>query len=143
MTDASGTGAAAGSLEALQQAIGWTGPERVDVVERRHLRDYRRAIGADEEGTDVPVTLAACFLTEPPTMPEALAYGKGWLNGGDRFEAHRPLRLGDEVTSQLTFTGVQEKKGRSGTLALLTFVTEFRLPDGTLAVRHVGTRVRR
>ena len=49
----------------------------------------------------------------------------------------------EQVTSQLTFTGIEEKKGRSGTLALLTFVTEFRLPDGTLAVRHVGTRVRR
>lgn len=141
MTDT--TEAATGSLEALQAAIGWTAEERVDVVERRHLRDYRRAIGADPDGTDVPVTLAACFLTEPPTMPEALAYGLGWINGGDRFEVHRPLRLGDEVTSQLTFTGVEEKKGRTGTLALLTFVTEFRLPDGTLAVRHVGTRVRR
>jgi hypothetical protein len=130
-------------LEALQAAIGWTAEERVDVVERRHLRDYRRAIGADEDGTDVPATITACFLTEPPTMPEALAYGLGWINGGDRFEVHRPLRLGDEVTSQLTFTGVEEKKGRSGSLALLTFVTEFRLPDGTLAVRHVGTRVRR
>ena len=141
MTDT--TEATTGSLEALQAAIGWTAEERVDVVERRHLRDYRRAIGADPDGTDVPVTLAACFLTEPPTMPEALAYGLGWINGGDRFEVHRPLRLGDEVTSQLTFTGVEEKKGRTGTLALLTFVTEFRLPDGTLAVRHVGTRVRR
>ena len=130
-------------LEALQAAIGWTAEERVDVVERRHLRDYRRAIGADPDGIDVPVTITACFLTEPPTMPEALAYGLGWINGGDRFEVHRPLRLGDELTSQLTFTGVEEKKGRTGTLALLTFVTEFRLPDGTLAVRHVGTRVRR
>ncbi len=143
MTDASGTSTATGSLEALRAAIGWTAEERVDVVERRHLRDYRRAIGADENGTDVPATITACFLTEPPTMPEALAYGMGWINGGDRFEVHRPLQLGDEVTSRLTFTGVEEKKGRSGTLALLTFVTEFRLPDGTLAVRHVGTRVRR
>ena len=143
MTDASGTSTVAGSLEALQRAVGWTGPERVDAIERRHLRDYRRAIGADEDGTEVPVTITACFLTEPPTMPEALAYGMGWINGGDRFEVHRPLRLGDEVTSRLTFTGVEEKRGRSGTLALLTFVTEFRLPDGTLAVRHVGTRVRR
>ncbi len=143
MTDASGTSTATGSLEALRAAIGWTAEERTDVVERRHLRDYRRAIGADENGTDVPATITACFLTEPPTMPEALAYGMGWINGGDRFEVHRPLRLGDEVTSQLTFTGVEEKKGRSGTLALLTFVTDFRLPDGTLAVRHVGTRVRR
>jgi hypothetical protein len=141
MTDTTDT--RTGSLEALQGAIGWTAEQRVDVVERRHLRDYRRAIGADPDGTEVPVTITACFLTEPPTMPEALAYGLGWINGGDRFEVHRPLRLGDEVTSQLTFTGVEEKKGRSGTLALLTFVTEFRLPDGTLAVRHVGTRVRR
>jgi hypothetical protein len=141
MTDTTETGTDA--FEALRRAVGWTGPERVDVVERRHLRDYRRAIGADEDGTEVPVTITACFLTEPPTMPEALAYGMGWINGGDRFEVHRPLRLGDEVTSQLTFTGAEEKKGRSGTLALLTFVTDFRLPDGTLAVRHVGTRVRR
>ncbi len=143
MTDASETTTVAGPLEALQGAVGWTAEQRVDVVERRHLRDYRRAIGADPDGTEVPVTITACFLTEPPTMPEALAYGTGWINGGDRFEVHRPLQLGDEVTSQLTFTGVEEKKGRSGTLALLTFVTEFRLPDGTLAVRHVGTRVRR
>jgi hypothetical protein len=143
MTDASGTGTATGSLAALQRAIGWTAEERTDVVERRHLRDYRRATGADPDGTAVPATITACFLTEPPTMPEALAYGLGWINGGDRFEVHRPLRLGDEVTSQLTFTGVEEKKGRSGTLALLTFVTDFRLPDGTVAVRHVGTRVRR
>jgi hypothetical protein len=130
-------------LEALQTAVGWTGPPRVDVVERRHLRDYRRAIGLDPDGTEVPATLCACFLTEPPTLPEAEAYGLGWINGGDRFEVHRELRLGDELTSQLTFTAVTEKHGRSGTLALLTFVTEFRLPDGTLAVRHVGTRVRR
>ena len=130
-------------LAALEAAIGWTGPERVDAVERRHLRDYRRAVGLDPDGTEVPATFCACFLTEPPTMPAALEYGLGWINGGDRFEVHRELQLGDEVTSQLTFTGVEEKKGRSGTLALLTFVTEFRLRDGTLAVRHVGTRVRR
>jgi hypothetical protein len=141
MTDTTEVGT--GSLEALRAAIGWTAEQRVDVVERRHLRDYRRAIGADPDGIEVPATITACFLTEPPTMPEALAYGLGWINGGDRFEVHRSLGLGDEVTSRLTFTGVEEKRGHSGTLALLTFVTEFRLPDGTLAVRHVGTRVRR
>jgi hypothetical protein len=140
MTDTheAGTG-----LSALQAAIGWTAERRVDAVERRHLRDYRRAVGLDPAGTEVPATFTACFLTEPPTMQAALDYGLGWINGGDRFEVHRELHLGDEVSSQLTFTGVEEKSGRSGTLALLTFVTEFRLPDGTLAVRHVGTRVRR
>jgi hypothetical protein len=124
MTDTTEVGT--GSLEALRAAIGWTAEQRVD-----------------PDGIEVPATITACFLTEPPTMPEALAYGLGWINGGDRFEVHRSLGLGDEVTSRLTFTGVEEKRGHSGTLALLTFVTEFRLPDGTLAVRHVGTRVRR
>lgn len=131
------------ALEALHAAVGWTAPARVDAVERRHLRDYRRAMGLDPHGTEVPATLCACFLSEPPPMPQAEAYGLGWINGGDRFEIHRELQLGDELTSQLTFTGVEEKQGRTGTLALLTFVTEFRLADGTLAVRHVGTRVRR
>ncbi|MGY1604405.1 FAS1-like dehydratase domain-containing protein [Geodermatophilus sp. SYSU D00815] len=140
MTEVREAGAA---LAALERAVGWTAPRRVDTVERRHLRDYRRAMGLDPEGDEVPATLCACFLTEPPTLPEAEAYGLGWINGGDRFEVRRELRLGDELTSQLTFTGVTEKSGRTGTLALLTFVTEFRLPDGTLAVRHVGTRVRR
>lgn len=100
-------------------------------------------MGVDPDGTEVPATLCACFLTEPPTLPVAEAYGLGWINGGDRFKVHRELQLGDEVTSQLTFTGVTEETGRSGTLALLTFVTDFRLADSTLAVRHVGTRVRR
>lgn len=149
MTDTAPTGTApAGTaptdaLAGLRAAVGWTEERRVDAVERRHLRDYRRAVGLDPEGTEVPATFCACFLTEPPPLPAALEYGLGWINGGDRFEVHHELQLGDEVTSQRMFTGVEEKTGRSGTLALLTFVAEFRLPDGTLAVRHVGTRVRR
>lgn len=135
---------AATPLERLRAAVGWRGEPRVDVVERRHLRDYRRAIGLPPDGTEVPATLYACFLeTEPPRMPVALEYGDGWLNGGDRFELHRELTLGDEVRSHPVFTAVEEKRGRSGVMAILTFVTEFRLPDGELAARHVATRIRR
>lgn len=143
MTDTA-EAAPSAALEKLRTALGWTGHPRVDVVERRHLRDYRRAVGLPAEGTDVPATLYACFLdTEPPQMPASLEYGDGWLNGGDRFELHRQLRLGDELRSQPVFTGVEEKRGRSGLMAILTFVTEFRLPDGALAARHVATRIRR
>src|SRR4051812_50088801 len=88
MTDTTETGTT--PLEALQAAIGWTAEERVDVVEQRHLRDYRRAIGADPDSTDVPVTITASFLTEPPTMPEALAYGPGWVNGGGPLRGDPP-----------------------------------------------------
>jgi hypothetical protein len=143
-TTRAGTGAEA--LAAVKAAVGWTGPERVDVVERRHVRFYRTAIGLppDDPGDDaVPPTLVACFLDEPPPMPAAQAYGAGWLNGGDRFEYAAELRLGDELRSRLQFVSVVEKDGRNGTMALLTFVTEFRRPGGELVVRHIGTRIRR
>jgi hypothetical protein len=132
------------ALARLRAAVGWQGPERVDVVERRHLADYRRAMGLDPEGTEVPLTICACFLSEPPPMPEAEAYGLGWINGGDRFEyVGARLTLGDELRSRLRFTAVSEKTGRSGSLAILTFETEFVRPEGEPAVRHIGTRIRR
>lgn len=132
------------ALVGLREAVGWQGPERVDVVERRHLADYRRTLGLDPEGEEVPLAICACFLSEPPPMPAAEGYGLGWINGGDRFEYVGPrLTLGDELRSRVTFTGVSEKHGRSGSLALLTFETVFVRPDGTPAVRHIGTRIRR
>jgi hydroxyacyl-ACP dehydratase HTD2-like protein with hotdog domain len=133
-------------LGTLEAAVGWVGDTRVDVVERRHLRFFRDAIGMPPDDSDdvhVPATICACFLPEPPTMEAAYAYGSGWLNGGDRFEYLSPLHLGDELHSHSELVGVTEKHGRSGTMALLTFVTEFRRPTGELMVRHVGTRIRR
>lgn len=135
--------AAPSGIDVLRAAVGWTGPARVDVVERRHVADYRRAMGLDPAGEEVPMTLCACFLSEPPPMPAADAYGLGWINGGDRFEYVGPrLRLGDTLRSQVRFTGVEEKRGRSGSLAILTFETEFHRGE-ELVVRHVGTRIRR
>lgn len=133
-------------LGTLEAAVGWVAEKRVDVVERRHLRFFREAIGVPPDDSDdarVPATICACFLPEPPPMEAAYAYGEGWLNGGDRFEYLSPLHLGDELHSQSELVGVIEKKGRTGTMALLTFVTEFRRPTGELTVRHVGTRIRR
>lgn len=138
------TGEAPTTMAALRAAIGWEGPERIDVIERRHLSDYRRAIGLDPEGDDVPVTICACFLSEPPPLPVAEEYGLGWINGGDLFEypGPRPV-LGDTLRSRLRLTGVEEKHGRSGSLAILTFETVFARPDGAPAVKHTGTRIRR
>lgn len=134
------------AFETLRDAVGWTGPERVDRVEGRHLRDFLAAVDEDDPGSveaEVPPTFLACFLDEPPSCPPAYAYGDGWLNGGDHFEYHSPVHLDDEVRSHAVLTDVVEKSGRTGTMAVLTFVTEFRLSDGALAVRHTGTRIRR
>jgi hypothetical protein len=125
----------------LEAAVGWEGPERVDTVERRHLSDFLAAVG--ESGPEVPPTFLACFLDEPPVLPPAVEYGEGWLNGGDRFEYLEPVHVGDTLHSRAVLTGVVEKTGRAGAMAILTFVTDFRLPSGAVAVRHTGTRIRR
>lgn len=134
------------ALRELEAAVGWEGPERVDTVERRHLADFLTAIdevdpGAVEE--EIPPSFLGCFLDEPPVLEPAWQYGSGWLNGGDRFEYLAPVHVGDKLRSRAVFTDVVEKTGTSGTMAILTFVTTFRLLDGTVAVRHIGTRIRR
>lgn len=135
-----------GAFSRLLAAVGTEGEERVDVVERRHLSDFLAAVHEQHPGTledEVPPTFTACFLDEPPSLPVAWEYGDGWLNGGDRFDYLAPVHVGDTLRSAIRFTDVVEKHGRTGTMAILTFVTEFRLPDGTVAVRHTGTRIRR
>jgi|UPI00055CB7DD hypothetical protein len=143
----------------LAAAVGWQGRERVDRVEHRHLGDFLTAIavdgrtaaapapGAVPDDLAVPPTLLCGFVDEPPECPAALAYGQGWLNGGDRFEypeAAPELRLGDVLRSRTELVEAVEKAGRSGRMAVLTFRTEFRRDDtGEVVARHVGTRIRR
>ncbi len=39
---------------------------------------------------------------------------------GGRFEFHRPLKIGDEITRTSRITDVSGKEGRSGTLVFVT-----------------------
>lgn len=133
-------------LDDLRAAVGRPLPARFDTVERRHVEDFRSAVDEVDPGSadaPVPPTFLACFLDEPPTLPEAWCYGTAWLNGGDRFEVLGPVHVGDTVRSTARLADVVEKHGRSGAMAVLTFVTEFDREDGTPVLRHTGTRIRR
>ena len=133
-------------LADLVGAVGTRLRERTDTVERRHLEDFLAAVDEADPGSaedEVPPTYVACFLDEPPPLPEAWACGHGWLNGGDRFEHHHPVRVGDTLTSATRLVDVVGKEGRSGRMAILTFETDFVDAEGRTAVRHVGTRIRR
>ncbi|GAA3732184.1 hydroxyacyl-ACP dehydratase HTD2-like protein with hotdog domain [Spinactinospora alkalitolerans] len=129
-------------IEALHAAVGWRGAVRTTKVERRHLYSYLDAIGAPRSD-EAPLTFVACYLDEPPSLPAAAHYGTGWLNGEDSFEGARPLRVGQTLHSSPLLTEVDEKHGRSGRFALLTFVTDFTDDSGEVVVRHTGVRLRR
>jgi hypothetical protein len=120
-------------VERIRARIGWQGEGRKSVVEPGHVRSFCEA----------PPTFVVAVGTETPPIPEALEYGKGWLNGGDRFEYLEPIRIGDEIESRTVLTDAYEKQGSSGSLLFLIFETEYRNQHGRTAVRVQGTRIRR
>jgi hypothetical protein len=132
-------------MERLKSRIGWRGEEQVNLVEAGHVRRFCEAIGDDDPRwrEEAPPTFAVALGTETPQIPEALEYGQGWLNGGDRFEYFEPIRIGDEIRTRTVLIDVYEKQGGSGSLLFLIFDTEYVNQGDRVAVRVRGTRIRR
>ncbi|MDP9246726.1 MAG: MaoC family dehydratase N-terminal domain-containing protein [Candidatus Dormibacteraeota bacterium] len=132
-------------MERVKSRIGWRGEEQVNLVEAGHVRRFCEAIGDDDPRwlKEAPPTFVVALGTETPQIPEALEYGKGWLNGGDRFEYLEPIRIGDEIRTRTVLTDVYEKRGGSGGLLFLIFDTEYVNQHDRVAVRVRGTRIRR
>jgi hypothetical protein len=132
-------------LDRVKARIGWEAEPTTHQVEAGHVRRFCEAIADDNPRwlEEVPPTFVVALGSEVPTLPELLEYGKGWLNGGDRFEYMEPIRIGDQIGSRTVLTDVYEKKGGSGGLMFLIFDTEFVNQHGRVAVRVRGTRIRR
>jgi N-terminal half of MaoC dehydratase len=134
-----------GLVDRVKEKVGWQGAERVSIVEAGHVRRFCEAIGDEDPRwrEEAPPTFVVALATETPEIPEVLAYGKGWLNGGDRFEYLEPIRIGDQVRSRTVLSDAFEKQGSSGSLLFLVFDTEYVNQHGRVAVRVRGTRIRR
>ena len=76
-------------------------------------------------------------------LVEAEEYGKGWLNGGNRFEYLVPVMIGDQITARGHVADVYEKTGSSGSLLFIIFETEYTNQRGDLVARLRGTMIRR
>lgn len=133
------------AVDRLKAKIGWQGDERVSLIEAGHVRRFCEAIGdADPRWQEeAPPTFVVALGSETPQLAEALEYGKGWLNGGDRFEYLEPIHIGDTITSRTTLVDVYEKQGSSGGLLFLITDTDYVNQHGRVAVRVRGTRIRR
>src|SRR5882762_9714714 len=75
-------------VERLRARIGTPGPPTTTVVEAGHLKRFAEAIGDSYPRwlTEVPPTFLVALAPVTAHLPEAAEYGKGWLNGGNRFE---------------------------------------------------------
>jgi hypothetical protein len=132
-------------VERIQARIGWEGPEAESLVEAGHVRRFAEAIGDPNPRwrEEVPPTFIVAFGSETPRLSEALEYGKGWLNGGNRFTYLEPIKIGDRIRVKSRLVDAYEKQGGSGNLLFLIFEVEYRNQDGRVVATARNTAIRR
>jgi acyl dehydratase len=109
------------------------------------LKRFAEAIGDPNPRwkTEAPPTFLVALSPASLHLAEAEEYGKGWLNGGNRFEYLEPVWAGDRITATGRVADVYEKTGSSGSLLFIIFETEYVNQDGRTVARLRGTAIRR
>jgi len=132
-------------VERLRARIGKAAPPTTATVEAGHLKRFAEAIGDPNPRwlTEAPPTFLVAIAPTSIHLAEAEEYGKGWLNGGNRFEYIEPVRVGDRITATGKVADVYEKTGSSGSLLFIIFETEYVNQHGRPVARLRGTAIRR
>jgi hypothetical protein len=136
---------AASVVERLRARIGVDAEPMDALVEAGHLRRFAEAIGDPNPRwlEEAPPTFLVALAPVSLHLAEAEEYGKGWLNGGNRFEYFEPVRAGDRITAQGRVADVYEKSGSSGSLLFIIFETDYSNQHGKLVAKLRGTAIRR
>ncbi len=137
--------AAAPVIDRLRSRIGVDGPALQATVEAGHVRRFAEAIGDPNPrwSSEAPPTFLVALVPVSLHLAEAEEYGKGWLNGGNRFEYFAPLMIGDQITATGRIADVYEKSGSTGPLLFIVFETDYVNQRGELVARLRGTTIRR
>ena len=132
-------------IDRLRARIGAPGPSVTADVEAGHVRRFVEAIGDANVRwkKEAPPTFLVALAPASIHLGEAEEYGKGWLNGGNRFEYLVPVKIGDEITARGHVADVYEKEGSSGNLLFIIFETDYTNQRGDLVARLRGTAIRR
>ena len=132
-------------IEKLRARIGMPAAPTEATVEAGHLKRFVEAIGDSNPRwkTEAPPTFLVAMAPVSMHLAEAESYGKGWLNGGNRFEYLEAVRVGDRITATGRIADVYEKSGSSGNLLFIIFETDYVNQDGRTVARLRGTAIRR
>lgn len=132
-------------IERLRSRIGVPAEPVHAVVEAGHLKRFAQAIGDPNPRwlKEAPPTFLVALVPTSMHLEEAEEYGKGWLNGGNRFEYFEPVKVGDTITATGKVADVYEKTGSSGSLLFIVFETEYVNQHGRRVARLRGTAIRR
>src|SRR2546428_6189555 len=115
------------AVDRLRSRIGHTVAPISATVEAGHLKRFTEAIGDPNPrwNTEAPPTYLVALVPASMHLAEAEEYGKGWLNGGKRFEHVEAVRGGDRVTATPRGADVYGKKRSSGALLFILFQTHY------------------
>jgi hypothetical protein len=132
-------------LDRLRARIGVAVPLSEAMVEAGHLKRFAGAIGDPNPRwtSEAPPTFLVALAPVSLHLAEAEEYGKGWLNGGNRFEYFEPANVGDRITATGRVADVYEKVGSSGSLLFIIFETDYVNQAGRTVARLRGTAIRR
>jgi len=132
-------------VERLRARIGKAEPATEATVEAGHLKRFVEAIGDPNPRWvhEAPPTFLVALVPVSMHLEEAEEYGKGWLNGGNRFEYIEPVKVGDRITATGRVADVYEKTGGSGSLLFIIFETEYVNQHGRTVAKLRGTAIRR
>ena len=133
------------AIDRIKTRIGVDGPEVTATVEAGHVRRFVEAIGDPNPrwDTEAPPTFLVAIAPVTVHLSDAEVYGKGWLNGGNRFEYFAPVMIGDQVTAKGRVVDVYDKPGSTGNLLFIIFETDYSNQRGELVARLRGTMIRR
>ena len=132
-------------IDRLRARIGKDGPSTEATVEAGHLKRFVEAIGDPDPRwvKEAPPTFLVALAPTSIHLAEAEEYGKGWLNGGNRFDYLEPVKVGDRITATGRVADVYEKSGSTGNLLFIIFETDYVNQHGDLVARLKGTAIRR
>jgi hypothetical protein len=132
-------------MDRLRARIGRAGPSSEATVEAGPLKRFAEAIGDPNPRwtKEAPPTFLVALASVSTHLEEAEEYGKGWLNGGNRFEYFEPVKVGDRITATGHIADVYEKTGGSGSLLFIIFETDYVNQDGRTVAKLRGTMIRR
>ncbi|MGK2956214.1 MAG: FAS1-like dehydratase domain-containing protein [Solirubrobacterales bacterium] len=132
--------------------VGYRFPTRTIEIEPTRVDEYVHALGVAPEldwKPDVGAVLPPGFLMYVTTYGADVVHDAFDIDfqravyGGMDTEFFHQVHIGDTLSISAEVSGVTTKEVRSGLLTFYELTCEYRLPDGTLAVRERSTTIQR
>lgn len=110
--------------------VGQTFPPTLTRIDREAVRRYVLATGGDYTGSDLAPPTFGHLLATPRTAVPGAVVPPGGVHTKQAYEFHRPLHVGEEVTTTMRVAEKGERKGRR----YVVYEFEIRAADGALCL---------